>query len=79
MPLLGSLLCFGGVRSKAVRRLLLALALVASFGAMGSLAGCGSSSTVRTVHTGDYTIVVKATPSVSGVEAKAFNVIVHVD
>jgi hypothetical protein len=79
MPLLGSFLCFGGVRRGAARQLLLALAFAASFGALATVTGCGSSSPVRTAHTGDYTIVVKATPSVSGVEAKAFNVTVHVD
>ena len=79
VPLLGSLLGLGASRRKVRRQLLFGIAFFASFGAIVTLTGCGSDSPVRTVDTGDYTIVVKATPSVSGMAAKAFNVTVHVD
>jgi hypothetical protein len=78
IPFLGSLFCLSGVRRRLRRQALIVLVLLGSLAGLVSLSGCDSSP-VRTAAKGDYTISVQATPSVSGVTAKAFNVTVHVD
>ncbi len=79
MPVLGSLFCLAGFRRRSALRAMVLTVLLGTLGTIAMLTSCGGGSAVRTAHTGDYTIVVKATPSVSGIAAKAFNVTVHVD
>jgi hypothetical protein len=78
LPFLGSLLLLGGSRRRLRRAVAILLVSVGSLAALVSLSGCGGSA-VSVTATGDYTIVVQATPSVSGVSAKSFNVTVRVD
>jgi hypothetical protein len=78
VPLLGSLFCLVGGRRRLKRQAWIVIVLLGSLAGLVSFSGCGSSS-VRTASAGDYTISVQATPSVSGVTTKAFNVTVHVD
>ncbi|MBW4028163.1 MAG: hypothetical protein HIU93_12280 [Acidobacteria bacterium] len=70
-------LLFGFARGRRLlHRLRGPLVMVALVAAI-SLSGCASDSTKT--HTGDYTIVVRAIPSVAGATGKAFNVVIHVD
>jgi hypothetical protein len=77
LPCLGLLAFFPGNRRSLRRPTPLILLSVCSLVGLLSLAGCGSSP-VNATPAGDYTIIVKATPSVSGVSAKSFNVLVHI-
>jgi hypothetical protein len=70
-------LLFGFARGRRLLHRFRGLLVMAALVATISLSGCGSDSTKT--HTGDYTIVVRATPSVAGASAKAFNVVLHVD
>ncbi len=75
LPFLGSFFLLNGNRRRLLRVIPV---LLLSLAGIASLSGCGSSP-VNVAAKGDYTIVVQATPSVSGVSTKSFNVTVHVD
>lgn len=69
------LFCFS--RRRRSFRMLHAVFLLGTLTTVFGLAGCASDST--TTDRGDYTVVVTATPAVTGATTKAFNVTVHVD
>lgn len=79
MPAFGTLLCLPLLRRRSLRRVFTVLGMTAALVAAAALSGCGGNSGTRTTPSGTYTFVVTATPSVSGVAAKAFTVTVHVD
>jgi hypothetical protein len=78
LPFLGSILFLTGSRRRFRRAVPALLVTLGSLAGLVSLSGCGGSA-VGVTAKGDYTIVVQATPSVSGVSSKSFNVTVHVD
>jgi hypothetical protein len=77
LPFVGSLFFMAGNRRRLRRALPMLAVSLGAFAGLALLSGCGGSS--NGIASGDYTIVVQATPSVSGVTTKSFNVSVHVD
>jgi len=78
LPFLGFVLVLAGGRRRLSHAIPMMIVTLGSLAGLVSLSGCASSP-VSVTAKGDYTIVVQATPSVSGVSAKSFNVTVHVD
>lgn len=77
LPFVGSLFFMAGNRRRLRRALPMLVVSLGAFAGLALLSGCGGSS--NGIASGDYTIVVQATPSVSSASTKSFNVNVHVD